>query len=272
MNILICVKQVPGTQKISMDPATNTLIREGIENALNPFDGYALEAATRLQDKDKSIKIYALSMGPPQAETVLRECMAISADASYLASDQRFAGSDAFATGHVLCQSIKKIEADEGVKFDMIFCGNQAIDGDTAQVGPLIAELLDLPLITYGLTCEIKDDELHVLCETEIGKEVVATKFPCLVTFTKPNYELRLPSIKRKLAVKKLEIPQFGANDLEGIEDAKIGLAGSPMKVKKTFVPEVKKESKIFNEGPIEESVQGLAQLLVDKEIVRNIE
>ena len=269
MNILVCVKQVPNTQVIQIDPVTNTLIREGVESILNPYDGYALEAASRLQDKDKeNIKIYALCMGPPQAQAILRECLEISANAAYLATDRFFGGSDTLATGYILSESIKKIEAMEGIKFDMIFCGKQAIDGDTAQVGPQVAEVLDLPQITYGLTCEIKGDEIHVLKETEDGKEVVAAKFPCLVTFTKPQFELRLPSVKRKLAARKMEIKNIGADDLEGIDRTKIGLKGSPTKVRKTFVPPVKTGGIILREGSPEETTQKLAQLLVDNEIV----
>ena len=270
MNILVCVKQVPNTQAVSIDPETNTLIREGVESILNPFDGYALEAATRLQDKDKNIKIYALCMGPQQAEAVLRECLAISADTAYLASDRLFSGSDTLATGYTLSESIKKIEELEGFKFDMIFCGKQAIDGDTAQVGPQIAECLELPQITYGLTCELKDGELYVLKETEDGKEVVAVKFPCLITFTKPSFEPRLPSVKRKFAAKKVEIKVISAEDLAETDTTKIGLKGSPTKVKRTFVPKAKKGGVIFKEGPLEESAQKLAQLLIDNEIVVN--
>jgi len=268
MNILVCVKQVPNTQAIQIDPETNTLIRDGVESILNPYDGYALEAATRLQDKDKGIKIYALCMGPQQAEAVLRECMSISADVAYLVSDKVFAGSDTLATGYILSESIKKIEVAEGIKFNMIFCGKQAIDGDTAQVGPQIADFLGLPQITCGLTCELKGDELHILKETEDGKEIVAVNVPCLATFTRPSFELRLPSIKRKLAAKKMEIKHICADDLEGIDRTQIGLKGSPTKVRKSFVPQVKKGGTIFREGPFEESTQKLAKMLVDNKIV----
>ena len=269
MNILVCVKQVPNTQAIQIDPETNTLIRDGVESILNPYDGHALEAASRIQDKDKeNVKIYALCMGPPQAEAVLRECLAISANAAYLASDRAFGGSDTLATGYILSEALKRIEATEGIKFDMIFCGKQAIDGDTAQVGPQIAENLDLPQITYGLTCEVKGDELHVLKETEDGKEIVAAKFPCLATFTKPSFDLRLPSVKRRLAAKKMEIKIISAEDLGEIDKTKIGLKGSPTKVRKTFVPQVKKGGTIFRDGPLEESTEKLAQMLVDNEIV----
>lgn len=272
MNILVCVKQVPNTQAISIDPETNTLIREGVESIVNPYDGYALEAAARIKDKDKDTKICVLCMGPKQAEDALRECLAIAADAAYLASDRLFAGSDTLATSYILSEAIQKIEALEGAKFDMIFCGKQAIDGDTAQVGPQIAEILGLPQVTYGLTCERKDDELHVLKETEEGKEVVAVKFPCLVTFTKPAFEPRLPSVKRKFAAKKMDINTIGVDDIPEIETARLGLKGSPTKVRRTFVPPVKKGGAIFKEGPQEESAAKLAELWVANNIITNIE
>ena len=271
MNIIVCIKQVPNTQAISIDPVTNTLIREGVESILNPYDGYALEAAARLKDKDPNIRIVVLCMGPPQAEAALRECLAIAADEAYLASDKFFGGSDTLATGYILSESIKKIEALEGAKFDMIFCGKQAIDGDTAQVGPQIAEALDMPQTTYGVTCEMVDGELQVLRETEDGKEIIALKLPCLATFTKPNFEPRLPSVKRKFAVKKMEVKRIVADDLAGLDRAKIGLNGSPTKVRRTFVPQVKKGGTIFTEGSAEETAPKLAQLLVKNEIVTSV-
>ncbi|MDR2909340.1 MAG: electron transfer flavoprotein subunit beta/FixA family protein [Oscillospiraceae bacterium] len=272
MNILVCVKQVPNTQAISIDPVTNTLIREGVESIVNPYDGYALEAAARLQDKDESIRIVVLSMGPPQAEAALRECLSLSADAAYLASDRFFGGSDTLATSYILSECIKKIEALENIKFDMIFCGKQAIDGDTAQVGPEIAEALGLAQITYGLTCELKDNELHVLKETEDGKEIAAIGFPCLVTFTKPDFEPRFATAKRRFAAKKAEIGRISADDIPDIDRGKIGLKGSPTQVRRTFVPEVKKGGTIFRDGPQDESVRSLAQMLVDNNIVATVE
>jgi len=272
MNILVCVKQVPNTQEISIDPVTNTLIRDGVESIVNPYDGYALEAAARLKDKNADIKIYVLCMGPPQAEAALRECLAVSADVAYLASDRFFAGSDTLATSYILSEAIKCIETKEGIKFDMIFCGKQAIDGDTAQVGPQIAECLDYAQITYALTCEHKDGELHVSKETEDGKEVLAIKFPCVVTFTKPNFDPRFISAKRRFAAKKAEIGTIGVDDLVGINREKIGLKGSPTQVRKTFVPQVKKGGVVFKEGPLEETAQKLAGLLVENKILVDIE
>jgi electron transfer flavoprotein beta subunit len=153
----------------------------------------------------------------------------------------------------------------------MIFCGQQAIDGNTGQVGPRIAEALGLPQITSGMTCELKGDELHVFRETEAGKEVVGVKFPCLITFTKSRFSLRLPSVKRKIAARKMEIMTLCADDLVGINRAKIGLNGSPTRVLKMVVPQAKKNGTIFTEGPLEESAKKLAQLLVDNRVIINV-
>ena len=159
MNILVCVKQVPDTTQIKIDPVKHTLIREGVPAILNPFDGYALEAAARIKDKDPSTKITVVTMGPPQAVAVLKECVAIAADKGYLVSGRTFGGSDTLATSYILSHAIKMLEEKEGA-FDAIFCGKQAIDGDTAQVGPEIAEWLGLPQVTYGLECEAVDGGL----------------------------------------------------------------------------------------------------------------
>lgn len=239
MNILVCIKQVPDTTEIKIDPVKNTLIREGVPSIVNPFDGYALEAAARIKDKNPDTKIVVLSMGPEQAKAALKECLAIAADKAYLVSDRAFGGSDTLATSYIISQTIAKVEALEG-KFDAIFCGKQAIDGDTAQVGPEIAEHLDYPQVTYGLEAEADGDALKVKKEVEEGVEVVAVKTPCVVTFTKPAWDPRYPTIKRKMAANKADIPTLTAADLPTIDLTYAGLKGSPTKVKKTFVPQKK--------------------------------
>ena len=143
-NILVCIKQVPDTTEIRIDPVKKTLIREGVPSIVNPFDAYALELAARIKDKEPGTKITLVSMGPPQAENALRECLAVGGDKAYLVSGREFGGSDTLATSYILSCAIKKLEELEG-KFDIIFCGKQAIDGDTAQVGPEIAEHIGLP-------------------------------------------------------------------------------------------------------------------------------
>ena len=167
MNILVCVKQVPDTTEIKIDPVKNTLIRDGVPSIVNPFDGYALEAAARIKDKNPDTKIVVLSMGPPQATAALKECLAIAADKAYLVSGRTFGGSDTLATSYILYNAVKKVEELEGAKFDAIFCGKQAIDGDTAQVGPELAEHLGYPQVTYGLEAEVDGDMLKV--KKEVG-------------------------------------------------------------------------------------------------------
>ena len=186
MNILVCVKQVPDTTEIKIDPVKNTLIREGVPSIVNPFDGYALEAAARIKDQNPDTKIVVLSMGPEQAKNALKECLAIAADKAYLVSDRAFGGSDTLATSYIICQAIKKVEELEG-RFDAIFCGKQAIDGDTAQVGPELAEHLDYPQVTYALESEAGDGVLQVKKEVEEGAEIIEVATPCVITFTKPQ-------------------------------------------------------------------------------------
>ena len=268
MNILVCVKQVPNTNEIKIDPETNTLIRKGVGSILNTYDGYALEAAARLKDNVPDTRIVVLSMGPNQAEDALRECLAIAADAAYLATDRLFAGSDTLATSYILSKCITKIEALESITFDAIFCGKQAIDGDTAQTGPAIAELLDIPQITRALTCEHSGDGLHVLRETDNGMERAGIGFPCLVTFTKPNFDPRFPTVKRRLAAKKAEISHISAENIADMDIGRIGLKGSPTKVKKTYVMPMKNTGIIIKEETSAQAAAKLVELLSKQGVV----
>ncbi len=267
MNILVCVKQVPDTTIIKIDPVTNTLVRDGVPSILNPFDSYAMEAAARIKDKDPDTKIVIVSMGPSQAEAVVRECLAVGGDTGYLVSDRAFGGSDTLATSYIIACAIKKIEEIEG-KFDMIFCGKQAIDGDTAQVGCEIAEHLDLPQVTYGLTCEAEADRLKVYKEIDGGQQVVGVKYPCLITFTKPAFDMRYPSVKSKLAARKKEITTLTVDAFPDIDRACIGLKGSPTRVKKTFVPPVKQGGVVIKEETDAESAVKLVSLLDEANII----
>ena len=267
MNILVCVKQVPDTTEIKIDPVTNTLIRSGVPSIVNPFDGYALEAAARIKDAHPDAKIVVMSMGPGQAQAALKECLAIAADKAYLISDRAFGGSDTLATSYILSAGVKKIEELEG-KFDMIFCGKQAIDGDTAQVGPELAEHLGLPQVTYALEAWVEENSLRVLKEDTDKKLLVQIRTPCLVTFTKPSFDPRYPSIKRKLAANRARIPVLGAADLPDIDLMRAGLKGSPTKVKKTFCPERKKGGVMIREDNGQASAVKLFQLLEDAHVI----
>ncbi|NCB29067.1 MAG: electron transfer flavoprotein subunit beta/FixA family protein [Clostridia bacterium] len=267
MNILVCIKQVPDTTEIKIDPVTNTLVRDGVPSIVNPFDGYALEAAARIKDKNPDTKIVVLSMGPPQAMDALRECIAIAADKAYLVSDRVFGGSDTLATSYILSKTIAKVEEIEG-KFDAIFCGKQAIDGDTAQVGPELAEHLDYPQVTYALEASEEEGGLRILKEAEDGNQIIGIKTPCLITFTKPAFDPRFPTIKRKMAARKAEITQLSAADLDGIDLTLCGLKGSPTKVKKSFVPPRKEAGVVIKEECCNEAAHKLTELLSAAHII----
>ncbi|MCL2498148.1 MAG: electron transfer flavoprotein subunit beta/FixA family protein [Symbiobacteriaceae bacterium] len=271
MHILVCVKQVPYAQNIAIDPVTNTLVREGVESILNPFDGYALEAAARLKDANPAIEIHALSMGPPQAEAALRECLAMAADKGYLATDRAFAGSDTLATSYILSETIRYIEREQGISFALIFCGKQAIDGDTAQVGPQIAELLGMAQVTNGLVCELQDNKLFIWRETDEGKEQVAVELPCLATFTKPGFEPRLATVRRRTAARRAEISVIGAQELQESDFNRMGLKGSPTQVKRTFAPTLKAGGVVVDTAQDPAAVAHLAQLLVERHIISTV-
>ena len=267
MNILVCVKQVPDTTEIKIDPVKNTLIRDGVPSILNPFDGYALEAAARIKDKNPDAKLVVVTMGPPQAVAVLKECLAIAADQAYLVSGRAFGGSDTLATSYILTNAIKAIEEKEG-KFDLIFCGKQAIDGDTAQVGPEIAEHLGYPQVTYGLEAEVDGELVKVKKETEGGAEIIGIQTPAVVTFTKPAWDPRFPNMKRKLAANRAQIPTLSEADLPEIDLAHAGLKGSPTKVKKTFVPQKKSGGMKIQEETNEAGALKLFAALSDARVI----
>lgn len=261
MNILVCVKQVPDTTEIKIDPVTNTLIRAGVPSIVNPFDRCALEAAARIKDKNPEVNVLVLSMGPQQAQEALRECLSVGGDKAYLVSDRAFGGSDTLATSYILSETIKKLEELEG-EISTIFCGKQAIDGDTAQVGPEIAEHLGYPQVTLAEEIEFSENSYKVLKKDDEGKKLIGIQMPCVVTFTMPRFEPRNPSIKSKMAAKRAEIVTLAAADLEHIDLTKAGLKGSPTKVKKTFVPEQNKNCVIIQEESNEKSASKLFDLL----------
>ncbi|MCL1974656.1 MAG: electron transfer flavoprotein subunit beta/FixA family protein [Firmicutes bacterium] len=265
MNLLVCIKQVPDTTEIRIDPETNTLIRTGVPSIVNPFDSYALETASRIKDEQGG-RIFVITMGPPQAKEALIECLGVGADKAYLVSDRLFSGSDTLATSYILSAAIRALQAKEGA-FDIIFCGKQAIDGDTAQVGPEIAEHLDLPQVTYAVEAKVVDNTVVVKRENDDGYAMIEMTMPCLVTVTKPAYELRLPTIKSKMAAKRAEIIILTSQDIE-IDLQHCGLKGSPTKVKKTFTPQVKKGGLRINEADGAAAGYKLAQLLFEAKMI----
>ena len=261
MNILVCVKQVPDTNEIKINPETNTLIREGVPSIVNTFDAYALEMAARIKD-ERDTKITVVSMGPEQAKNALRQCLSVGADKAYLVSDRAFGGSDTLATGYILSKAIKVIEAEEG-PFDIIFCGKQAIDGDTAQTGPQLADHLDYPQLTCINDIEAVDGKVKVMRETENGWEVWESPMPVVVTVTKPPYEPRYATIRLKLASTRAEIPVLTIAEIDA-DPQRSGLKGSPTKVRKTFVPVRSKDGIILRDETVADSSAKLARFLGD--------
>jgi electron transfer flavoprotein alpha/beta subunit len=267
MKIFVCVKQVPDTSEIKIDPVTNTLVRAGVPSILNTYDQYALEQALQIKDKNPETEIVVISMGPPQAETMLRDCLAVGADKAYLVTDRKFGGSDTLATSYILSTAVKAVAEREG-DYDLVFCGLQAIDGDTAQVGPELAEHLDLPQVTYSHTTELNDEGILVTREVEGGIEKVQAKMPALITFTKYE-DLRYPKIKNKMKARKATIEQLTFDDIgANIDETQIGLKGSPTRVKKTYTPDRKKAGIIFNEENPEDSVNKLVETLQERKLI----
>jgi len=255
MNVIVCIKQVPNTTQVRINPETNTLIREGVESVINPFDMYAIEEGIRLKEKLGG-KVTVVSMGPPQAEAALKEAISMGCDEGILVTDRAFAGSDTWATSYVLSRAVKKIG-----DFSIILCGKQASDGDTAQVGPGISTHLDIPQVTYVKKIEsIEEKKATVERMTEEGFEIIETPIPCLLTVVKEINEPRLPSLKGKMRAKKAEIKKMTAEDL-GCDFDKIGLDGSPTRVVKIFTPPPRKGGEILK-GEIPEIVEKLASEL----------
>jgi len=255
MNIIICIKQVPETTEVKINPETNTLIREGVKSIVNPFDAYAIEEGVRLKEKFGG-KATVITMGPPQAEAVLREAISLGVDEGILLSDRAFAGSDTWATSYALSAAIKKIGA-----FDLIVCGKQASDGDTAQVGPGISAHLDIPQVTYVKKIEeVKDNFARVERMTEAGYEIIEVPLPALITVVKEINTPRLPSLKGMMRAKQAKIIHWKASDIEA-ESNCIGLAGSPTQVVKIFTPAPRVGGQILK-GETEEIVERLVELL----------
>jgi electron transfer flavoprotein beta subunit len=255
MNVIVCLKQVPGTTEVKIDPATNTLIRQGIENIINPFDTYALEEGVRLKEKHGG-KVTVVTMGPPQADAALREAISLGADEAILLSDRAFAGADTWATAYTLSQSIVKIK-----DYDLIICGRQTIDGDTGQVGPELAEMLNTPFVAYVSKMEeIKEKYIRVTRMVEEGHEVIETTLPAVITVAKEINVPRLPSLRGIMKSKSSAITTWGVKEL-GVDPSMVGLAGSSTQVIKVFFPQRIHQAEILS-GNLEQKVQTLVDRL----------
>lgn len=256
MKIIVCIKQVPGTNEVKIDPETNTIIRENVVAIINPFDTYAIEEAVRIKEKTGA-EVYGISMGIPAATEMLKEAISLRIDKGILMTDRKFAGADTLATSYALSKGIERIG-----EYDLIICGKQATDGDTAQVGPSIARTLGIAYATdISKIIETKDNKMQCLKITDDGYEEIEIKLPALITVVKEINMPRLPSIKSMKVAKKAEIEVVTFEDINADED-RTGLKGSPTQVRKTFVP-VHNVNNEMIEGSIEEKAHRLSEILL---------
>lgn len=244
MNIVVCLKQVPGTTEVKINPETNTLIRQGIKNIINPFDSYALEEGVRLKEKFGG-KITAISMGPSQAVDILKEAISLGADEAVLLSDRVFAGADTWATAYTLAGAVKKLG-----QIDLIICGRQSTDGDTAQVGPEMAEMLGVAFTAYVSQIEeITANRMRVKRMIDEGYEIIQSTLPAVITVTKEINIPRLPSLRGIMKSKNAKIPIWTLQDL-GLDPEKVGLNGSFTRVVKVFTPQHNKKAEMISGEP----------------------
>ena len=255
MKIVVCLKQVPDARNVRLDPETNTLSREGVESIMNPYDRHALEEGVRLKEEYGGT-VVALSMGPPQAEEMLRQAVACGADEAVLVSDRAFAGSDTLATTYTLAMAIRRLGG-----CDLVLCGKQAIDGDTAQVGPGLAQRLDIAYASYVRKIHgKKDDSLLLQRMMDDGYDELLVPLPALLTVVKEINQPRVPSLKGKMRAKKIQLLTLNADDIEALPEC-LGLDGSPTQVARVFAPEAKGERTML-EGTVAEQVGRLADIL----------
>ena len=248
MRIIVCAKQVPDTSEVKIDPKTNRIIRDGVPSILNPDDANALEEALLLKDKQPDTEVIVVSMGPPQAKDMLIECLAMGADKCYLLSDRAVGGSDTWATSNAVTSLIEKVVEECG-PFDMIFAGRQAIDGDTAQVGPQIAEKMHLPQVTYVQKFEISDDKKVVTVQRQLedGYEIIEVPTPCMLTCIKELNNPRYMTVSGIVKACKADAPIYvkSAKDCE-CDLSKVGLEASPTVVFRSFTPAPKAPGQII--------------------------
>lgn len=262
-NIIVCIKQVPDTTEVRLNPETGTLIREGVPSIINPDDKAGLEVALQLKEKTKA-KVTVLTMGPAQADIALREAMAMGADEAILLSGREFAGSDTWATSSAIAAAIKNLP------FDLIITGRQAIDGDTAQVGPQIAEHLKIPQISYVASVEVKEDKLLVKRNFEDRYYMLETSLPLLITVLGEEFTPRYMSVGGIFdAYREREIITWGYEDVkDNVDMGNLGLKGSPTRVKKSFTKSVKPAGTVYKDVSSDEAVQIIMEKLREKHII----
>lgn len=261
MEILVCVKQVPDDSvEIKFNEKTGAPMLDGITPIVNAFDGYALEMATRYKEAHGGT-ITAVSIGTESAKDALKSCLAVGADKAFLVSDASFEGSDTLATSYILSKAVAKIEETTGTKFDVIFCGLEATDYSTRQVGSQLAQMLGLGQVTSIIAIEPKDDGIVAKQETEEGYKMIEASTPCVVTVTKPDYDPRYPTMRNKMAARKVDVPVLTAADL-GTEESRVGVKGSYVKVVRTFAPPKKAAGvKIQEESGVDSATKAVSMM-----------
>jgi electron transfer flavoprotein beta subunit len=264
MNIYVLVKQVPATDKVKIDETTGTMKREEVEAVINPLDLYAIEASLQIKELYRGdTYITAISMGPPKAEEVLREAIAMGCDSGILLSDRAFAGADTWATSYTISALIKKLKP-----FSLIITGERATDGETGQVGPSLAGQLDLPVVTYtSKVLEINEEYSILERETEYGTEIVKTKLPGVISVTKAIGEPRLPTLRGKIKARNTEIEVFDLERL-GVRSEEVGLSGSLTRVVKVFYPKISRSGKKIKARNPEEAVDCIIKFLEERGIL----
>jgi electron transfer flavoprotein beta subunit len=265
MKIVVCIKQVPEVTNVQVDPVTGTLIREGVQSILNPFCEYALDHAIRIKQANENVHITAITMGPPQAKSVLLRSLELGADEGVLVTDRKFAGADTWVTALTLAESIRFAVPD----FNLILVGKQAIDGDTAQVGPEIAEILGLPQITYGVEAvlSVNKKQIQVKQEVEKGYEVLEASLPALVTFSKGEVVRRAPSFRDVIDARQKTIRIVSANELP-LSEEELGLKGSFTQVVKVFPPPQKKSNQLIQNVEPVQAAQEIFEFLKERKFI----
>lgn len=259
MNIVVCIKQVPDTTEIKINPVTGTLIRDGVPSIMNPDDKGGLEMALRLKDK-YGANVTVITMGPPQADLVLREAFAMGADRAILLTDRKFAGADTLATSNALAGALRVLD------WDLIITGRQAIDGDTAQVGPQISEHLDIPQVSYVCNVEKEGKNLRVVRENEEGHQILEAEMPCLLTVLASAVKARYMSAPGIVQAYSKNVEIWGADKID-VDESKLGLKGSPTKVHKAFAKGMKAPGAVYEVDP-EEAVDIILTKLKEKFII----
>ncbi len=264
MKIIVCVKQVPDTTEVRLDPKTNTLIREGVPSIMNPDDKAAVETALRIKDEHEDVHVTILSMGPPQAEDVLREALAMGADDGILVTDRAFGGADTWATSCTIAGALRTAG-----DYDLIITGRQAIDGDTAQVGPQIAEHLGLPQVTYAEDLSVKGDVVTVKRQFEDRYHIVDVKMPCLITALTELAEPRYMTVGGVFDAYKQDLTIWGLDDIKdnlNLDD--IGLKGSPTRVVQSYPKQGKGQGEKLTNVTPEEAARAIIAKLQEKYII----